>query len=67
MRVLVLLVTLIISVGSTSCSSTPGPDDYSAYQTANGPRCGNGACEAGDLCVDPEYQNHAGLCRRTPH
>ncbi len=48
----------------TACG--PGENDYSAYVTAGGPRCGNNSCEPGDLCLDPEHNQHQGLCRRTP-
>ncbi len=58
------VISIFVAVAFSGCG--PGENDYSAYATAGGPQCGNNNCEAGDLCVDPDYNDHQGLCRRTP-
>ena len=61
------VLALVLAMQAPACSgASSSPDDYSAY-AVDGPQCGNNHCRPGDLCVDPTYQNFAGLCRAVHH
>jgi len=60
-------VRLLLIAALASVAACHDKSEYSAYVNAGGAQCGNNHCQPGDLCVDPAYQNYAGLCRAVKH